>query len=181
MGPLKSGCAARVKRERERAARPPPNASGCFIFPRGPAAAQRQSGAPLSRAAPRARVKERDGERKGEKRGGGGGREISKTDDSPAPHDLPPSACHSQSLSQPLCFSLSFSPLFTRTRSWLTGGADILGGVIPGVESLRSPCCDPVIPGRGRVLEACRERKRLYIKTTFRPRGCITAPLHGYK
>lgn len=32
-------------------------------------------------------------------------KEISETDDLPAPHDLPPSACHSQSLSHSLFFS----------------------------------------------------------------------------
>lgn len=105
-------------------------------------------------------------------------KEISETDDLPAPHDLPPSACHSQSLSHSLFFSPR-SLCFTHTHQ-LTGGADILGGVIPGVESLRSPCCDPVILGRGRVLEACRERKRLYIKTTFRPEA-VSLQLYGYK
>lgn len=114
-------------------------------------------------------------------------KEISETDDLPAPHDLPPSACHSQSLSHSLFFSprsrsrsVACSLRFTRTHTSLTGGADILGGVIPGVESLRSPCCDPVILGRGRVLEACRERKRLYIKTTFRPEA-VSLQLYGYK
>ena len=80
--------------------------------------------------------------------------------------------------------SFSYLPLthththtHTHTPAHRRSGADILGGVIPGVESLRSPCCDPVILGRGRVLEACRERKRLYIKNTFRPRGCVTAAI----
>lgn len=180
MGPLKSGYAARVKRERERAARPPPNASGCFIFPREPAAAERSS--PLSRCAQSTcqRARRREEERE-ERVGGRGGEKLARQ--MTRPHhttSLPPPVIHKASPS--LSVFLSPSRRFLRaTRSWLTGGADILGGVIPGVESLRSPCCDPVIPGRGRVLEACRERKRVYIKTTFRPRGCITAPLHGYK
>lgn len=111
-------------------------------------------------------------------------KEISETDDLPAPHDLPPSACHSQSLSHSLFFSPRSRSVARsaalRTHTGLTGGADILGGVIPGVESLRSPCCDPVILGRGRILEACRERKRLYIKTTFRPEA-VSLQLYGYK
>lgn len=66
----------------------------------------------------------------------------------------------------------------THTPAHKQSRADILGGVIPGVESLRSPCCDPVILGRRRVLEACRERKRLYIKNTFCPEA---VSLHLYR
>lgn len=83
----------------------------------------------------------------------------------------------SLSFIKPRCFSLS---LFSISWMQLTGEADILGGVIPGVESLRSPCCDPVILGRGRVLEACRERKRLSIKNTFCPK-VVSVQLYSYK
>lgn len=48
-------------------------------------------------------------------------KEISETDDLPAPHDLPPSACHSQSLSHslfssPRSHSLAHSLCFTHTH-----------------------------------------------------------------
>lgn len=85
-------------------------------------------------------------------------KKIRETDDLAAPHDLLP-VIHKGSLLPSL--GLFFCLLNAAHRR---SGADILGGVIPGVESLRSPCCDPVILGRGRVLEACRERKRLYQK-----------------
>ena len=121
-------------------------------------------------------VSKRETESEGEK-------EISETDDLTAPHDLPLPVIHKASRALSLFFFLSASNTHTHTHTHThtpahrRSGADILGGVIPGVESLRSPCCDPVILGRGRVLEACRERKRLYIKNTFRPRGCVTAAI----
>lgn len=103
---------------------------------------------------------------------------ISETDDLTAPYDLLLPVIHKASLTL-----FSFSYLFhahTHTPAHKQSRADILGGVIPGVESLRSPCCDPVILGRGRVLEACRERKRLYIKNTFCPKA-VSLQLYGYK
>lgn len=85
------------------------------------------------------------------------------------------------SLSSLFSISLKHTSAHTQAHTHkLTGRADILGGVIPGVESLRSPCCDPVILGRGSVLDACRERKRLYIKNTFLPEA-VSLQTHGYE
>lgn len=85
------------------------------------------------------------------------------------------------SLSSLFSISLKHTSVHTQAHTHkLTGRADILGGVIPGVESLRSPCCDPVILGRGSVLDACRERKRLYIKNTFLPEA-VSLQTHGYE
>lgn len=102
--------------------------------------------------------------------------EICETDDLTAPHGLLP-VIHKASLTPPP--PPTPSP-FTHTHELTGSRADILGGVIPGVDSLRSPCCDPVILGRGRVLEACRERKRRSIKNTFRPEA-VSLRLYSYK
>lgn len=142
------------------------NASGCFIFPllqHRPSQKTPELSLCLSMC-------QKERQRKKE-------REISKTDDLKAPHD------HFLSVIHKAAFTLSFHPphlpyIYIHTHSHThphrQSGADILGGVIPGVESSRSPCCDPVILGRGRVLDACRERKRLYQKH-ISPRGCIIA------
>lgn len=147
------------------------NASGCFIFspPQNrPLQKKKKKTPPKLSLCLSMCQREKGWERE---------KKISKTDDLKATTNMTTS-----SLSFIKLHSLHFFPLFSLTqihphsprarehmRAHRRSGADILGGVIPGVESLRSPCCDPVILGRGRVLDACRERKRLYIKNTFLP------------
>jgi len=107
-------------------------------------------------------------------------KEISWTDDLKAPHDHLLLVIHKASLTLSTFSYLPYTRARAHTQDHRRSRADIQGGVIPGVESLRSPCCDPVILGRGRVLDACRERKRLYIKNTFLPEA-VSLHLHGYR
>lgn len=140
------------------------NASGCFIFP----LLQNRPSQKNTRVW--VCVKERDGERRKKKLA----RRMTwkrRTTTSLLSFIKPPSLSS--------LFSICLKRTSAHTRAHGQSGADILGGVIPGVESLRSPCCDPVILGRGSVLDACRERKRLYIKNTFLPEA-VSLQTHGY-
>lgn len=143
-----------------RCKRPPTNASECFIFPLLRNRPSQRKCRALALCLSMCQTKREK-------------KNISEMDDLTAPHDLLPVIHKGSLLPSPSFFYLLNA---ARRRS----GADILGGVIPGVESLRSPCCDPVILGRGRVLEACRERKRLSIKNTFCPE-VVSVQLYGYK
>lgn len=143
-----------------RCKRPPTNASECFIFPLLRNRPSRRNSRALALRLSMCQMKREK-------------KNVSETDDLTAPHDLLP-VIHKGS---PLP-SLSLSLFFLSPEC--SSQADLLGGVIPGVEWLRSPCCDPVILGRGRVLEACRERKRRYIKNTFCPE-VVSVQLYGYK
>lgn len=143
---------------RGRCKRPPANASECFIFPLLRNRPSQRNSRALARCLSMCQMKREK-------------KKIRETDDLAAPHDLLP-VIHKGSLLP----SLGLFFFYLLNAAHRRSGADILGGVIPGVESLRSPCCDPVILGRGRVLEACRERKRLYQKHIL-PRGCITAAI----